>query len=90
MAKRKSTDSVTGNVTKERLSGTPFSSMAELNAASREIRTETWRQMGKGRRIKRELATKEEYRFFPGTLSQGDGLPLRGEERWARPRLPHG
>ena len=70
MSRRKKSSLTTGNVTKERLNGTPFSSMADLNAASNEIRTETWRQLEKAR-IKRELSAKEEYRFFLEPFRKG-------------------
>ncbi len=70
MSRRKKQDSSTGNVTKERLAGTPFSSMAELNAASKELRAETWRQLEKAR-IKRELLSKEEYKFFLDPFRKG-------------------
>lgn len=70
MPRRKKPDSSQGNVTKERLAGTPFSSMAELNAASNELRTETWRQLEKAR-IKRELLAKEEYKFFLDPFRKG-------------------
>lgn len=70
MPRRKNKDSATGNVTKERLAGTPFASMAELNAASKELRTETWRQLEKAR-IKRELLAKDEYKFFLDPFRKG-------------------
>lgn len=70
MAKKKRTDSTIGNISKARLSGTPFKSMAELNAASAEILNDTWRQMEKAR-IKRELTSKEEYRFFLEPFRKG-------------------
>jgi len=70
MPRRRKQDSATGNVTKERLAGTPFASMAELNAASKELRTETWRQLEKAR-IKRELLAKDEYKFFLDPFRKG-------------------
>ena len=70
MARRKGKDTSAGNVTKERLAGTPFSSMAELNAASKELRAETWRQIEKAR-IKRELLSKDEYKFFLDPFRKG-------------------
>lgn len=70
MPPRKKQESIQGNVTKERLAGTPFTSMAELNAASDELRAETWRQLEKAR-IKRELLAKEEYKFFLDPFRKG-------------------
>lgn len=70
MARKKETETVTGNVTKEKLAGTPFSSMAELNAASGELRSETWRQLEKAR-IKKELLGKDEYKFFLEPFRRG-------------------
>jgi hypothetical protein len=70
MARRKAKDTAPGNVTKERLAGTPFSSMAELNAASKELRSETWRQVEKAK-IKRELLSKDEYKFFLEPFRKG-------------------
>ena len=70
MPRRKKQGSSSANVTKERLSGTPFSSMAELNVASNELRAETWRQLEKAR-LKRELLGKEEYKFFLDPFRKG-------------------
>lgn len=70
MPRKKKDDASTSNVTKEKLAGTPFSSMAELNAASRELRTETWRQLERAR-IKRELLGKDEYKFFLDPFRRG-------------------
>lgn len=58
------------NITKERLSGTPFNSAAEMNAASDELRREAWGQLEKAR-IKRELLSKEEYKFFLEPFKKG-------------------
>lgn len=58
------------NITKERLSGTPFNSAAEMNAASDELRREAWSQLEKAR-IKRELLSKEEYKFFLEPFQKG-------------------
>lgn len=70
MPRRRKQTSTTSNVTKERLAGTPFSSMAELNQASDELREETWRQLEKAR-IKRELLGKDEYKFFLDPFRKG-------------------
>lgn len=70
MPRRKKQGLSSPNVTKERLAGTPFTSMAELNEASKELRTETWRQLEKAR-IKRELLGKEEYKFFLDPFRRG-------------------
>ncbi len=70
MPRRKKQGAPSANVTKERLAGTPFSSMADLNTASKELRTETWRQLEKAR-IKRELLAKEEYKFFLDPFRRG-------------------
>ncbi len=61
---------LSSNITKERLSGTPFSSMSEMSAASEAIRRETWEQLEKAR-IKRELLQKSEYKFFLEPFRKG-------------------
>lgn len=58
------------NITKEKLAGTPFTSAAEMNAASEELRREAWNQLEKAR-IKRELLAKEEYKFFLEPFNKG-------------------
>ena len=69
MARKKKTTG-TGNITKERLAGTPFSSMSELNTASDEIRKDTWSQLERAK-IKRELIEKPEYSFFLEPFKKG-------------------
>lgn len=69
MTKRKKSEG-TVNVTKERLAGTPFSSMAEMDAASSRIRRETWNQLERAR-IKKELLDKPEFKFFLDTFRKG-------------------
>lgn len=59
-----------GNITKERLAGTPFNSATEMNAVSDELRREAWTQLEKAR-IKRELLAKEEYKFFLEPFQKG-------------------
>lgn len=68
MAKKKSTSS--GNITKERLAFTPFSSMSELSAASDELRRDTWDQLERAK-VKKELLSKPEYRFFLEPFRKG-------------------
>jgi hypothetical protein len=58
------------NITKERLAGTPFSSAAEMNAASEELRREAWSQLERAK-IKRELLAKDEYKFFLEPFQKG-------------------
>lgn len=58
------------NTTKEKLAGTPFSSAAEMNAASEELRREAWNQLERAR-IKRELLAKDEYKFFLEPFQKG-------------------
>lgn len=70
MPRKKNKNSVSTNTTKERLSGTPFSSMSEMAAASNELRKETWNQLEKAR-IKRELLQKSEYQFFLEPFRKG-------------------
>lgn len=69
MPKKKKQNS-TGNITKERLAGTPFNSMSEMSEASQELRRETWNQLEKAR-IKRELLQKPEYKFFLEPFRKG-------------------
>lgn len=69
MAKRKK-GSGTGNITKERLAGTPFTSMSEMDSASGDIRRDTWSQLERAR-IKRELLAKPEYKFFLEPFRKG-------------------
>lgn len=59
-----------GNVTKEKLAGTPFKSASELNEAREEILKETWCQLEKARATK-ELVKKDEYRFFVDVFRRG-------------------
>ena len=70
MPRRKKQGTSTSNVTKDRLFATPYSSMADLNNASNELRTEAWKQLEKAR-IKRELLSKEEYKFFLDPFRKG-------------------
>jgi len=67
---RKKKNAITGNTTKDKLAGTPFSSMAEMTAASDELRKETWSQLEKAR-IKKELLSKPEFRFFLEPFRKG-------------------
>src|SRR3989338_4095763 len=67
---KKTKSSSNGNITKERLAGTPFSSMSELSAASEEIRRDTWNQLERAK-IKKELLSKPEYRFFLDPFRKG-------------------
>lgn len=68
MAKKKSVSS--GNITKERLAGTPFTSMSEMSAASDELRRDTWNQLERAK-IKKELLAKPEYKFFLEPFRRG-------------------
>ena len=70
MARRKKNASSSGNITKERLSGTPFSSMSEMSQASDEIRRDAWNQLERAK-IKRELLSKDEYKFFLEPFKKG-------------------
>ena len=59
-----------GNVTKERLAGTPFQSAEELKRVQAEILEENWRELERAR-VRKELVKKEEYRFFVETFERG-------------------
>lgn len=67
---RKKKFEATSNPTKDRLAGTPFSSMGEMAAATEEIRKETWYQLERSR-IKRELLLKPEFKFFLEPFKRG-------------------
>jgi hypothetical protein len=59
-----------GNVTKERLAGTPFQTAEELKGAQAEILEETWREFERAR-ARKQLVQKDEYRFFIETFEKG-------------------
>jgi hypothetical protein len=59
-----------GNVTKERLAGTPFENATEMNAARQEILEDTWRELERAR-AKRELLAKPDYQFFLEPFRKG-------------------
>ena len=78
MGRVKKKDSESVNVTKERLAGTPFSSKAEMDQASEEIRKEIWTQLEKVR-IKNELLQKPEFKSFLRTFEKGLGCKFSDE-----------
>lgn len=67
---KKSTRETSGNVTKEKLAGTPFQTAEELKGAQAEILEETWRELERAR-ARKQLVQKEEYRFFVETFEKG-------------------
>ena len=69
---RKKQNLESGNVTKDRLAGTPFSSKSEMDAASDELRKAIWTQLERVR-IKKELLRKPELKSFLEPFQTGLG-----------------
>lgn len=69
-APKKTASTSTGNVTKEKLAGTPFHTASEMNAARDTILEETWRELERAK-AKRDLLAKPEYNFFLDPFKKG-------------------